>query len=105
MKIDGINNQMTAGLLQLSQGVSGGTSVDSKVPGQSFGNFFVDAVQNTNNLQQIAENKIQGVLTGEVEDLHQVMIAMEKASLSFQMTMQVRNKIIDAYQEIMRMQI
>jgi flagellar hook-basal body complex protein FliE len=44
-------------------------------------------------------------MTGESQDLHTTVIAMQKADLSFQMMMQVRNKIVQAYQEIMRMQI
>jgi len=45
------------------------------------------------------------VATGEVRDLHQVTIAAEKADLGLQLTVQVRNKIVEAYQEIMRMQV
>ncbi len=44
-------------------------------------------------------------MTGETQDLHTTMIAVQKADLSFQMMMQVRNKIVQAYQEIMRMQV
>ena len=44
-------------------------------------------------------------MTGESQDLHTTVIAMQKADLSFQMMMQVRNKIVQAYQEIMRMQM
>jgi flagellar hook-basal body complex protein FliE len=45
------------------------------------------------------------VLSGEVQDVHSAMTAMQKADLSFQMMMQVRNKLIDAYHEVMRMQV
>jgi flagellar hook-basal body complex protein FliE len=45
------------------------------------------------------------LMTGESQDLHTTVIAMQKADLSFQMMMQVRNKIVQAYQEIMRMQV
>ena len=44
-------------------------------------------------------------MTGESQDLHNTVIAMQKADLSFQMMMQVRNKIVQAYQEIIRMQV
>jgi flagellar hook-basal body complex protein FliE len=44
-------------------------------------------------------------MTGESKDLHSTVIAMQKADLSFQMMMQVRNKLMQAYQEIIRMQI
>ena len=58
-----------------------------------------------NNLQQKAEAAITALATGEKASLHDTMIAMEQADLSFRMMMQVRNKIVDAYQEIMRMQV
>ena len=43
--------------------------------------------------------------TGKIEDISQVTIAAEKASIALQLTMQVRNKVMDAYQEVMRMQV
>ena len=44
-------------------------------------------------------------MSGEVEDVHTAMIAMQKADLSFQLLMQVRNKLVEAYREVMRMQV
>jgi flagellar hook-basal body complex protein FliE len=55
-------------------------------------------------LQGQAEAKVAGVLGGNGADVHSAMIAVEKADLSFQLMMQVRNKIVSAYQEISRMQ-
>jgi flagellar hook-basal body complex protein FliE len=55
---------------------------------------------------QNESDKLTGQLvTGEVQDVHEVMIAAQKASLSLQMTVQVRNKVVEAYQEVMRMQL
>jgi len=51
-----------------------------------------------------AEDKVAGVLQGDGGDVHSALIAVEKADLSFQLMMQVRNKIVSAYQEISRMQ-
>ena len=51
-----------------------------------------------------ADAKVAGVLTGEGTDVHSALIAVEKADLSFHLMMQVRNKIVSAYQEISRMQ-
>ena len=51
-----------------------------------------------------ADSKVAGVLTGNGADVHSALIAVEKADLSFQLMMQVRNKIVSAYQEISRMQ-
>ncbi len=71
----------------------------------SFGETMLQAIDSVNRLQNEADDDIQALATGEKRDLHQTMISMEKAGISFQLMMQVRNKIVAAYQEIMRMQI
>ena len=73
--------------------------------GATFGEAMMQALDSVNRLQQEADNDIEALMTGEKRDLHQTMISMEKAGISFQLMMQVRNKIVAAYQEIMRMQI
>ena len=70
-----------------------------------FGAVLKDAISTVNELQKQSNQEIQKLMTGESEDLHNTVIAMQKADLSFQMMMQVRNKIVQAYQEIIRMQI
>jgi flagellar hook-basal body complex protein FliE len=82
----------------------------SPKPGQSekgagFGDILKDAISTVNELQKQSDQEIQKLMTGESQDLHTTVIAMQKADLSFQMMMQVRNKIVQAYQEIMRMQV
>jgi len=77
-------------------------NVDQSV---NFGEFLKTAVEEVDGLQhQSADMKTQ-LITGQVDNIHDVMIAGQKAELAFQLTMQVRNKVIEAYQEIMRMQI
>lgn len=71
----------------------------------SFGQFLQDALQEVNNLQMQSQDMKKQLLTGNVEDIHQVLTAGEKASVALQLTVQVRNKVIEAYQEIMRMQV
>ncbi len=71
----------------------------------SFGSVLKDAISTVNDLQQQSDHEIQKLMTGETQDLHTTMIAVQKADLSFQMMMQVRNKIVQAYQEIMRTQV
>jgi flagellar hook-basal body complex protein FliE len=73
--------------------------------GTGFGDILKDAISTANELQKQSDQEIQKLMTGESQDLHTTVIAMQKADLSFQMMMQVRNKIVQAYQEIMRMQI
>jgi len=73
--------------------------------GAGFGDVLQDALQQVSDLQAQAGDDVQKVLTGEITDVHSAMIAVQKADISFQMMMQVRNKIVSAYQEIMRMQV
>jgi flagellar hook-basal body complex protein FliE len=73
--------------------------------GAAFGEILKDAISTVNELQKQSDSEIQKVMTGESQDLHNTVMAMQKADLSFQMMMQVRNKIVQAYQEIMRMQV
>ena len=69
-----------------------------------FGQFLEEAVNEVNSLEAGSNEELQKFLNDET-DLHSVMIALEKADLSFQVMMQVRNKIVQAYQEIMRSQV
>lgn len=71
----------------------------------AFSQLLNDAVGNIDKLQKTADGNIQKLATGQPVDLHDVTISMEQANLSFQLGMQVRNKILDAYQEVMRMQV
>lgn len=70
-----------------------------------FGTVLKDAISTVNELQKQSNQEIEKLMTGESEDLHKTVIAMQKADLSFQMMMQVRNKIVQAYQEIIRTQV
>lgn len=69
------------------------------------GKFFSELVSKVNDIQVQSDKSIQNLASGESKNLHEVMIAVEKASISFQFMSQVRNKALDAYQEIMRMQV
>jgi flagellar hook-basal body complex protein FliE len=62
------------------------------------------AIDDIQQLEGQAETKVAGVIEGSGTDVHSAMIAVEKADLSFQLMMQVRNKIVSAYEEISRMQ-
>ena len=73
--------------------------------GRSFSDFLGQMVQDVNATQASAAGAVEGVLTGQNVPLHQAMIAMEEASVSFQLMVEVRNKLLESYQELMRMQI
>jgi flagellar hook-basal body complex protein FliE len=102
MDINGINSG--AGITKIipSNG-SNGTKAASSSTGS--GDFFGELVGKVNDLQTQADSKIKNMVTGESRELHEVMIAVEKASISFQFLTQVRNKALEAYSEVMRMQV
>jgi flagellar hook-basal body complex protein FliE len=72
---------------------------------QPFENVLRQLVQDVNRGQVEAGEAVQGLLSGQNVPLHQAMISVEEASLSFQLMVEVRNKLLDSYQELMRMQI
>lgn len=81
---------------------------DKKVEAGSFDDFLKQAlnfVEETNQLQKDAQQASVDFAVGKTEDIHNVMIAQEKANIALQFTVQLRNKLLEAYQEIMRMPI
>ncbi len=70
---------------------------------KSFSSFLTDALDQVNKAQVESANLVDKFAAGQIQDVHQVMIAGQKSSIMLQMTMQVRNKVIESYQEIMRM--
>jgi|SRR5580658_30677 flagellar hook-basal body complex protein FliE len=77
-------------------------SASASEPG--FRDVLGSAIDDIQQLEGQAEAKVAGVIGGSGTDVHSAMIAVEKADLSFQLMMQVRNKIVSAYEEISRMQ-
>ena len=71
----------------------------------SFGNLFGRLVQDVSDKQAAAGEAVSGLVSGKNVPLHRAMIAMEEASVSFQLMVEVRNKLLESYQELMRMQI
>lgn len=78
---------------------------DKSPEGVSFGSVLKDAITDINKLQNDADQAIAKVQLEDAGSIHDAMIALEKAGISFEVMMQVRNKIIDAYQEVMRMSV
>jgi flagellar hook-basal body complex protein FliE len=106
---------MIAGLQSVSAAVSGISTASNlstgmlpagtaKNGGSLFGDLFKDAVGKTNELEDQARMAINGLMTGTGVDVHDVMIASEKASMAFEMALAVRNKAIQSYQSVMSMQ-
>ena len=82
--------------------VSGGSGADAP---KSFADTLKDAVNSTNQVQKEADVKMQELATGKNHNIHDVMLTAEKADISLRLMVQVRNKIIEAYQDIMKMQV
>jgi flagellar hook-basal body complex protein FliE len=75
-------------------------------PGEkTFADTLKDAVQSVNEAQKTADYKAQQLATGKSSDIADVMLSAEKANIQFKLMTSVRNKIIEAYQEIMKMQV
>lgn len=72
---------------------------------ETFQDLLQASLKRVDNLQQRAGILMQKTATGEIYDLHQVMVAMEEARIALELTMQIRNKVIEAYQEVSRMQV
>lgn len=71
----------------------------------NFGDYLKESINSVEAVGQAASQSAERFLNGEGEELHQVALAMQKAELSFDLFMQVRNKVVSAYQEVMRMQL
>lgn len=74
-------------------------------PAQSFSNMVSQGLAQVNEQLQTSQADLQALATGDVQNLHQVMIRMEESRLSFQLMLQVRNRLLESYQDIMKMQI
>jgi flagellar hook-basal body complex protein FliE len=77
----------------------------AKAAAESFGDFLKEAVDNLGKMQNNADDMVNKLASGQPVELHDVAIAVEQSSMAFQLATQVRNKMVDAYQEVMRMQV
>jgi flagellar hook-basal body complex protein FliE len=87
----------------MEHGVSA-TQINDKNP-LSFSDTLARYVNDANDLQISADRDIQRMIAGEDIDAHEVMTAVEKASMSFEMVMEIRNKMLEAYREVMKSSI
>lgn len=111
--MDGLTISNAKALLEKGRTVT--ESRDSQIKGQvgsplqpegkSFAETLKDAVQTTNQMQKDSDQAMTDLATGKTKNIADVMIRAEKADISLKLMVQVRNKIIEAYQEIMKMQV
>lgn len=85
--------------------VMGSNGVAGSKNEKSFAETLKDAVQNVNELQKNADVQMEKLATGKTDNIPEVMIAAEKADIALRLMVQVRNKVIEAYQEVMKMQV
>ncbi|MBN4054134.1 flagellar hook-basal body complex protein FliE [Nitrospira defluvii] len=88
--------------LNIDKNMAAGQSPQS---GKAFMETLKESLSQVNHLQKEADLAVTDLVSGKDQEIHQTMIAVEKADVSFQLMMQVRNKILSAYEEISRMQI
>jgi len=87
------------------QGASATAKPTPQSTSVSFDQMLTGSLDRVNQLQKEADANVNNLATGKHTDIHQTMIAVEKASVSFELLMQIRNKLIAAYDKIMRMPI
>ncbi len=96
--IKGIGAVVPHGAAQAAKAAGAGTA-------ESFANALKDSIGKVNEIQKEADAAIEALANGESKNIHDTMIAVEKANLTFNMMLQVRNKLLAAYEEVMRMQV
>jgi flagellar hook-basal body complex protein FliE len=95
-----INNQ-----IQSQPGLNLTGEKAAQPPKTSFGELLQQSINQVSRLEHEADARINDLATGKQTDIHQTMIAVEKAEVSFELLMQIRNKVIAAYESIMRTQV
>jgi flagellar hook-basal body complex protein FliE len=91
---------MTMPQTQVKPEPVGGTDIAGQ-----FGSFLNNAITDLSNQEAQVDQLNNQFISGDLPDVHQLMIASEKATLGLSLTVQVRNKVIEAYQDVMRMQM
>lgn len=82
-------------------------NIDKKksIPDSDFKSFLLESIEKLNAYETKAQEMGFKLATGEVDNIHEVMIASQKAEIALQFSIEVKNKVMDAYKEIMRMQV
>jgi flagellar hook-basal body complex protein FliE len=95
-----VDNDMGSGFGIKAPGLEGETEGT-----RTFGDFLQESLSKVNSLQQEANVAMEKLASGESQNLHETLLAVEKAEISFKTMNQIRTKVLDAYREIMKMQI
>ncbi|MFZ5650286.1 MAG: flagellar hook-basal body complex protein FliE [Bacillota bacterium] len=89
----------------LPQALPGESEKKAAGGGGGFGEVLINALKDVNDAQLKADEVTKKFLVGDIQDIHQVTIASEQAKLMLQLAVEVRNKVVEAYQEVSRMQV
>jgi flagellar hook-basal body complex protein FliE len=87
---------------------TGGAAASIRMPSAAtggFGEMVAKGIGEVNQQLLVAQTDLQQLATGNVQNLHQIMIRLEESRMSFQLMLQVRNRLLEAYQEVMKMQV
>lgn len=79
--------------------------VTEKENQQSFSDVLSDAINGVDQTMKTSDAKVQDLIAGKTDNVHDAMVSMQRAKLSFDMMVEVRNKVVETYQEVSRMQI
>lgn len=82
-------------------GVGGASGMDQT----SFANKLQQAINEVDGLQKNREDMVEGMVSGQVTEVHDVMIAAKESQMAFELLLEIRNKLLESYQELMRMQV
>ncbi len=102
MAIDSINS---LGSLLQSQATKSSKSENESDISSSFDKILKESIEEVNSFQENADKAMADIASGEVKDLHQAAIAIDRAEISMKMMLEIRNKALNAYKEILRTQI
>lgn len=97
MKIDGVSSIVSQNMQTVREG--------AKAVDQSFGDILNNAINEVDKTEKNSVDMMQKLATGEVENIHEVFIASQKAELTLNMAVEVKNRVVEAYKEIMRLQL
>ena len=94
----------STGLEEMGLGLSAQKGIGAHTAGLEFTDLFRDTIGNVTELEQQARQTVEGMMRGTGVDIHQALIAAEKANAAFELTLSIRNKAVQSYQSIMSMQ-
>ena len=99
------NTELNIKNLRLNELEGGDFNIENLRSAKSFTEMLVESMSNVNNLQVEANSAIEKLASGKTKNIHETMLAIEKADIAFKTMNQIRSKVIDAYREVMRMQV